>query len=104
MPVPLDDITRKKLILVQQLYQRAILQAESMHSYVDRIMAVIGMDLANESVLKAVVGALYTKSGAANDFQPVLQQADDLLTKAGLPEVPDKARIQHVHNLRNDAQ
>jgi hypothetical protein len=104
MPIPLDDITRKKLILVRQLYQRAILQAESLHSYVDRIMAVIGMDLANETVLKAVVGALYTKSGAATDFQPVLQQADDLLLKAGLPEVPDKAKIQHVHNLRNDAQ
>lgn len=104
MPIPLDDITRKKLILVRQLYQRAVLQAETMHSFVDRIMAVIGMDLANETLLKAVVGALYTKSGAATDFQPVLQQADGLLLKSGLPEVPDKARIQHVHNLRNDAQ
>jgi len=67
-------------------------------------MTVIGMDLANETVLKAVVGALYTKSGAANDFQAVVQQADGLLTKATLPEVPSKANIQHVHNLRNDAQ
>jgi len=98
-----DVITRKKLILVKQLYQRAVLQADAQHSPVDRIMAVISFDLTHETVLKAVVGSLTSKP-VKNEFQEVLQQADSLLLAAGLPEVPDKARIQYVRNIRNDAQ
>jgi len=104
MPIPLDVITRKKLILVRQLYQRALLQSEAQHSYVDRIMALIGFDLSNETVLKAVVGTLEPAKAVDKDFQAVIQQADAALTKASLPQVPDKAKIQHVHSLRNDAQ
>jgi hypothetical protein len=104
MSIPLDDITRKKLILVRQLYQRAILQAETMHSYVDRIMAVIGLDLSNETVLKAVVGAVARNKSIKNDFQQIVKQADDALVLAGLPPIPDKIKIQHVRTLRNDAQ
>jgi hypothetical protein len=104
MPIPLDDITRKKLILVRQLYQRAILQAETMHSYVDRIMAVIGLDLSNETALKAVVGAVAPNKSIKNDFQHIVTQADDELILAALPPVPDKIKIQHVRTLRNDAQ
>ena len=44
MPITLDVITRKKLILVRQIYQRAVLQAEAQHSYVDRILSLIGFD------------------------------------------------------------
>lgn len=44
MPITLDVITRKKLILVRQIYQRALLQAEAQHSYVDRILSLIGFD------------------------------------------------------------
>jgi hypothetical protein len=103
MSIPLDVITRKKLILVKQLYQRAVLQAEAQHSPVDRIMAVIGFDLAHETVLKAVAGALTSKS-IATDFPNVLQQADALLLEKGMLEVPDKSKILYVRSIRNDAQ
>ncbi len=104
MNIILDEITRKKLILVRQLFQRAILQAEAKHSYVDRIMALIGFDLTNETILKAVVSAINSTVTPKNDFQAIVQQADNELVAAGLPLVPDKARIQHVRTLRNDAQ
>jgi hypothetical protein len=104
MPIPLDVITRKKLILVRQLYQRAVIQAEAKHSYVDRIMALIGFDLTNETILKAVVGAVDPSASPKNDFQGIVRQADDILAAAGLPPVPDKVKIQHVRTLRNDAQ
>ncbi|CAN5725256.1 hypothetical protein BH24ACI2_BH24ACI2_01210 [soil metagenome] len=58
MLISLDVVTRKKLILVKQIYQRALIQAQAKHSYVDCIFAVVGFDLANETVLKAVVSAL----------------------------------------------
>jgi hypothetical protein len=104
MPIALDLITHRKLILVRQLYQRALLQAEARHSYVDRILALIVFDLTNETVLKAVVAALDASKPPATDFQPIIQQADNLLAAATLPPVPDKAKIQQVHALRNDAQ
>jgi hypothetical protein len=34
----------------------------------------------------------------------IIQQADGLLANNGLPVVPDKRTIRHVHELRNDAQ
>jgi hypothetical protein len=104
MPIILDVITRKKLILVRQLYQRAVLQAEAKHSYVDRIMALIGFDLTNETVLKAVVSAVDPSKTPSGDFQGIVNQADTVLTAAGLPAVPDRAKIQHVRTIRNDAQ
>jgi hypothetical protein len=104
MTVPLDVITRRKLILVRQIYQRALSQSEALHSDFDRIMSLIAFDLANETVLKAVVGALEPSKSTDKEFQGIIQQADALLLKKGLPEAPDKAKIQHVHSLRNDAQ
>src|SRR5687767_15172485 len=104
MPVPLDPITHRKLVLARQIYQRALIQAQLRHSYVDRILAVIGFDLTNESVLKAIVSTLEPRKSTDKDFHGVLQQADSCLTAKDLPAVPDKAKIQHVHDLRNDAQ
>lgn len=104
MPVTLDVITRKKLILVRQIYQRAVIQAEAKHSYVDRILALVSFDLANETVLKAVVDTLDPSKTGDNRFQAIIQQADTILANNGLPPVPDKAKIQYVHGLRNDAQ
>ncbi len=104
MTIPLDVITRKKLILVRQIYQRAVMQSEVLHSDFDRIMSLIAFDLASETVLKAVVGALEPSKNTDKDFQSIIQQADALFIKQSLPEVPDKPKIQHVHSLRNDAQ
>jgi hypothetical protein len=104
MTVSFDVITRKKLILVRQLYQRAIIQADARHSYVDRIMALIGFDLTIETILKAIVSSLNAAVVPKSEFQAILQQADNELANAGLPAVPDKAKIQHVRTLRNDAQ
>lgn len=104
MTIPIDLITRKKLILVKQLYQQAVVQSESQHSYVGRILSLIGFDLAAETALKTIAAALMPAKPPADGFQSVLQQADKLLSDVGLPSIPDKANILHVHSLRNDAQ
>jgi hypothetical protein len=104
MAVPLDPITRKKLLLVKQLYQHAAVQAASAKSVVNRILALVGFDLANETGLKATVSALDASKMPQDSFQTLVQQADAALTRAGLGPVPDKANIQYVHTLRNDAQ
>ena len=104
MTISLDIITRKKLILVKQLYQRALIQAELVHSFADRILALICFDLTNETILKAVVSSLNSYKVPANDFQGILQQDDNELASAKLPLVPSKVQILHIRTLRNDAQ
>lgn len=103
MLIAIDVVTRKKLILVKQMYQRALTQSFTRHSPVSRIFSVVGFDLANETVLKAVVSALNPVKNLANDFQGVLSQAESELTPKGVT-IPDKVKIQHVRTLRNDAQ
>lgn len=104
MPASVDPITHKKLVLVKQLYQQAVVQSASQHSIVSRIMSVIEFDLAIETVLKAVVGSLEPSKVPSGDFQGLVKQAEGLLSKEGYKPVPDKANIQRVHSIRNDAQ
>lgn len=104
MAVPVDSITHKRLILAKQLFQHAVVQSASQHSTISRILAVIGFDLAVETVLKAIVSALDPSRSAASSFQGLVQQCDRLLPAAGCNPVPDRANIQHVHSIRNDAQ
>jgi hypothetical protein len=103
MAIALDEITRRKLILVRQLYERARLTSVSQHSYVDRIMALIGFDLANETLIKIVISTLSAKHGQPG-FREIINQANSLLNGAGLPSLTDAHKIQRVRNLRNDAQ
>ena len=104
MNISVDPITRKKLIIVKQLYQNAMIQSESHHSMISRLLSVIGFDLAIETVLRAIVGSLDSSKSPANEFQGLVQQCDNLMTIAGYNVVPDKANIQYIHSIRNDAQ
>ena len=89
---------------VRQLFESASVQASSRYSPVSRIMAIIGFDLAVETILKAIVSSLDTREQPDKAFQGVVQQANDKLQEFGFPLLPDEANIRHVHGLRNDAQ
>lgn len=104
MTISIDAITRKKLIIVRQLYQNAMIQSASRHSIIDRLLSVIGFDLAIETVLRAIVGSLDSSKSPADGFQALVQQCDLLLTGSGNNAIPDKANIQYIHSIRNDAQ
>ena len=104
MVITLDQVTRKKLILIKQMYQRATILSSREHNMVDRIMALVGFDLTVETVLKAAVNSLDAVKTPADSFQGLIDQADKLLGSASMKLVPEKAHIRHVHSLRNDAQ
>lgn len=104
MTISIDAITRKKLIIVKQLYQNAIIQSASNHNIVSRLLSVIGFDLAIETILRAIVGYLDSSRSPADGFQGLIQQCEVLVTNAGYNEIPDKANIQYIHSIRNDAQ
>src|SRR5262245_13310073 len=99
MSLPFDSIAKKKLVIVKQLFETASVQASSRYSPVNRIMAVIGLDLSVETILKTIVSTLDTKEQPDKDFQSVLQQANSKLKKSNLPLIPDEANIRHVHGL-----
>lgn len=99
----LDHSTRRKLILVKQIYQRALAQSQATHSAVDRLFALIGFDLAVETLLKTVFDALERKDKNDRNFPAVVEQALNALKKKNLPQ-PSTKNILRVHDLRNDAQ
>ena len=103
MTVPLDEITQRKIVLAKQLYEQATTQSASQLP-ISRILGVIGLDLANETLLRATVGALEPTKTPSESFPSVLQQVDDLIAKAGLGTIPDRANLLYVHSIRNDCQ
>lgn len=103
MLIATDVVTRKKLIIVKQMYQRALTQSFTRHNPVSSIFSVIEFDLANETVLKAVVIALDPTKNLSDSFQGIISQAENELSAKGIT-IPDKVKVQHVRTLRNDAQ
>ncbi len=104
MAVTLDQITHRKLVLTKQLFNSALVQAAASHSQVSKIIALISFDLANETAMKAVIGALDASKTPPDSFQGLIQKANELMGKSGLGSLPDQPVIQNVHSLRNDAQ
>ena len=104
MVIVTDPITYKKLILVRQIYDEALIKSHSTHNNVDMIMAVVGFDLSIETTIKAIFMNLETIRTPKQEFQPLITETDTLLTNYQLGQIPDKAQIQYIHNIRNDAQ
>jgi hypothetical protein len=103
MPLTLDPIARRKLVLTKQLFQHAVVMSAH-HGTTSRILALVSFDLSAETALRATVSALDPTKTPADGFQALVQQCDDALAKFGVASLPDRANIQHVHGLRNDAQ
>lgn len=104
MAISIAPITHKKLILVKQLYQQAVARSLSSFSISSKIIAIICFDLSVETVLKTVVGFLDSTKTPADSFLGLVNQCETLMSASSLGPIPDRANIQHIHSLRNDAQ
>jgi hypothetical protein len=104
MTIAIDAITHKKLVLVKQLHHQAVVRTHSPSGIVARIIGLICFDLSVETVLKIAVSCLDSSKTPADSFQGLIQQCETLMTASSLGYIPDKANIQHIHSLRNDAQ
>src|SRR5215213_6072387 len=105
MSVPLDLITQRNLILVKQIYQRAVVQSASHHSDVDRILSLISFDLANETLLKNAITAVDSRAKIISELNELIKTADDAFRNAAppVPPVPDAQKIRRVRKIRNAA-
>ena len=104
MVSPPDSLVTRKLALVKQLYDHAVMQAPAGATQIRRIISLVVFDLTVETALKVVVTALDSSKTPKEDFPSLLQQAESVLQASGIPQVPDRVNILHVHSLRNDAQ
>lgn len=105
MSVQLDLITHKNLILIKQIYLRAIVQSASQHSDVDRILSLISFDLANETLLKNAITAVNGRTKVGSKLNDLIDKADEVFSKASpaIPPVPDAQKIRRVRDIRNAA-
>jgi hypothetical protein len=90
-------------VLTKQLFQHAVVMS-SHYGTTNRILALVCFDLSAETALRATISAVDPTKTPADGFQALLQQCDDALAKSTLAPLPDRANIQHVHSLRNNAQ
>jgi hypothetical protein len=103
MIIPLDVITRKKLVLVKQIYQKALIQSQITYKVVDRMLAIVEFDFANETTLKSIAYALNPAIRLKRNFPEVIEQVESELKKRG-KSLYDTTKIQHVHDVRNATQ
>src|SRR5260221_3193213 len=104
MTITPDEITKKRLLIVKQLYQNAVLQASSQHAVAKRIIALVGFSLSIETMLKAVFFSLDSSKIPSDSFNSLVQEVNERLGKNSGLTLPDIGNVKHVHNLRNDAQ
>jgi hypothetical protein len=103
MTFALDDATRKKLVLVKQLYEQALRQSAPHTSIMDRIMAVIGFDLAMETILKAaalIIDPRLRPSDLSGDLIPRCEQ----VFRTASVLYPPMGTMRRIRGVRNDAQ
>ena len=99
-----DPTTLKKLVLAKQLYQQALNYSLPPFVTARKILAVICFDISTETSLKSAISFLDSGKQPADSFQGVVQQCENLMQKSGVGPLQDKPNIEHVHDLRNDAQ
>jgi hypothetical protein len=110
LPVPPSDDTRRRLLLAKALYQVGAADAMAPLRSYRRIMAMVSLDLANETLLKAVCWSLGEGDPAEKRFPALLEQARTLVAQESgvssppAPPLPGQAGAVEVHAERNRAQ
>lgn len=104
MAIAIDSVTLKKLVFIKRIYQQALIDANNRYNEVIKTISVIEFDFAIESCLKTIINSLDSTKSPPENFPDLLKQCDLILEKRGMELLPDKAHIQYIHTIRNDAQ
>jgi len=91
-------------MLSKQIFQCGVIQSEGSAPPVDKLLAVIQFDWANENSIKAVFRALNSTRKIPQQFSILIRDTDALLVSNNLGNLPNQAHLTHIHNIRNDAQ
>lgn len=103
MPV-LDQLTTKKLVLTRQIYQQSVIQSIASNTSTNKALAVIGFDLAIETMLKISLISLDNSKTPKESLADLIQQVDSALSKKALKPISFKRQILDIHKTRNRIQ
>ncbi|MFI0606705.1 MAG: hypothetical protein ACH37Z_02300 [Anaerolineae bacterium] len=104
MTLPLDDRSTRRLTIVRQLFLTAEVAARDRGNPVAGMIAIVGFDLAAESLLKALLASASPGHSYDITFPDLLKKCDVLLTQQGLPALSVGPRLYHLHKVRNGVQ
>lgn len=100
-----SDIVYKKLVLVRQIFLRSLDQLHSANNYADKIMALIGFDLANETAMKVYLHEHASKNPKKDrNFHECIEDTKKSFSDRSLDIFPNELSIRKVHTHRNMAQ
>jgi len=99
-----EQITKRKLIMVKQIFNEALFHSERKSNSASRILAMIGFDLAVETILKTVYSAFEDKNKPKENFPALVDQTERILKQESIGSIPKRKEIFNVHEIRNDAQ
>ncbi|MCX5919221.1 MAG: hypothetical protein NTX30_21415 [Deltaproteobacteria bacterium] len=102
--MPLDDITRKRLLVAKRVFDHAAIQSMGPALPFRGILAVIAFDWSIEAAIRA--GCLFFDPShlPPNEFHPLLDRCEKHLLDTRKQGLPNRAHIVHVHNIRNEVQ
>jgi len=99
-----EQITKRKLIMVKQIFNEVLFHSERKSNSASRILAMIGFDLALETILKTVYSAFEDKNKPKENFPALVDQTERILNRESIGLIPKRKEIFNVHEIRNDAQ
>ncbi len=99
-----EQITKRKLIMVKQIFNEALFHSERKSNSASRILTIIGFDLAVETILKTVYSTLEEKNKPKENFLALVEQVEKILNQEGIGSIPKRREIFYVHEIRNIAQ
>ena len=86
LPVATDDLTLRRVLLAKSIYRSALSDARGASRGFRGIIAAVSLDLANETMLKAVVLGLGRGEKPKDKFPVLVEQARLIVAKeAGVP-------------------
>jgi hypothetical protein len=103
LPLPLDDLTLKKLLIIRQVFERGVAGA-TIDSPSARMLAVITFDFCVEMLLKTILSALRPLEKMPEEFPKLLGDVHKAIRDCGGSGSPAPQKARKLHELRNAVQ
>ena len=104
MTIVPDPINTRRLAIVKQLLARGISMARGTTTAAARMLSVLALDAAIETMMKAGVSALDPSKKTADSHSGLLQQLDALLQSDGNSSLSTQPHILRVRRVGNETQ
>jgi hypothetical protein len=100
-----SELIYRKLVLVRQIYKKSLELMQRSGHYADKILSLIGFDLANETVIKVFLSSEASYNSKRElKFHEIIDESKKVFSSKGLGDFPKENNIAKVRKNRNFAQ